>query len=70
MARDEFIKTLTGQIVGIIRYFDNGDQAAIGYPSMRILGYYRKNLDATTNLTGKILSRGNSVAALLYTEQN
>lgn len=64
--RDEYIRAITGQILGVIRTFDNGDQAALNYPGMQILGYYRKKQDVTTDLVGRILSRSNTVISLIY----
>ncbi len=68
--RDERIQTNTGKTIGIIRYSDNGDQIAFNYPEMRILGYYRKNLNVTTTLTGTIIARGNVVSALLFFDKD
>jgi len=64
--REEYIKTMSGQIVGIIRTAANGDKTALHYPSMRILGYYRASIDMTTNLYGKALNRGDSTTALIW----
>lgn len=64
--REEYIKTMSGQIVGIIRTASNGDKTAFQYPSMKILGYYRANIDMTTNLYGKALNRGDSTIALVW----
>ena len=68
--KDEYIKDRYGRTAGVIRYYDNGDQAALSYPAMQILGYYRKNRNITTNFTGTILAYGNIVAALLFTKIN
>lgn len=66
--RKEYIKTLTGHIIGIVEYHDNGDQAVYNYPANMCLGYYRKNIDQTQTRTGTFVSRGNTVTALLYSE--
>lgn len=64
---EEYIRDFTSQkIIGIIRTESNGDQVAIEYVTRRILGYYRKKINKTTDLFGRILSEGNSVASLLY----
>jgi len=70
MARqEEYIREFSGQILGIIQTDDNGDQTAIDFPSRKILGYYRKKYDYTTDFYGRIISRGNSVVGLIYKEK-
>lgn len=64
--KEEFIKTYTGQIIGVIRTAANGDKIAYSYPGRRILGYYRVKQDITTDLVGRVLSRGDSLASLFY----
>lgn len=63
---ENYIKTFSGKIVGIIRTLSNGDKVAIQYPSMRTLGYYRANMDATTDLCGRILNRGDSTVSIIW----
>lgn len=69
MAKEEFIKTFEGKILGIIETKSDGDQIARNFPGRQILGYYRKSQDVTTDFYGRIVARGNSVASLIYTEK-
>ena len=66
---EEYIRDFqTRQIIGILRTLKNGDVEARDFSSRRILGYYRKNLDATVDFFGRRLARGNCVASLIYTK--
>lgn len=58
--------TIEGHIIGYVQTLDNGDQVALSHPYRKILGYYRKSMDATTTLEGRIINRGNTVSALVY----
>lgn len=62
----EYIKNFDGSILGILETKANGDQVIRDFPGQRILGYYRKKEDHTTDFYGRILSRGNTVVSLLY----
>lgn len=64
--QEERIRDVSDRILGIIRTEDNGDRVAIEYPSMRVLGRYRKALDETQDLFGRVLSRGDTVINLLF----
>jgi predicted SnoaL-like aldol condensation-catalyzing enzyme len=64
--RDEYVKTISGKTVGIIRSLSNGDKVAIHYPSMRTLGYYRATTNMTTDLYGRLLNRGDSTMSLIW----
>lgn len=66
MSQEDFIREFNGQIIGIIKTEDNGDQMAMDFPGRRILGFYRKKYDHTTDFYGRITSRGNTVVSLIY----
>lgn len=66
MANEEYIREFSGKILGIIKTEDNGDQVAIDFPSRKVLGYYRKKYDHTTDFYGRIVARGNSVVQFIY----
>ena len=61
---EETIRTFSWQIIGYIKTLPNGDKEVRDF-SRRILGYYRKSQDTTTNFTGQILYRGDMSSALL-----
>lgn len=61
---EEYIRDFSKRIIGIIRTDSNGDQIAIDFATRKILGYYRKNLDHTTDFYGRILYKGNMVSSL------
>lgn len=69
--QEEFIKDYnTRRTIGILRTQANGDQVAIDFVTRRVLGYYRKQFDHTTDFLGRILSKGNSVVTLIYQNQS
>ena len=68
--KTEYIKSVTNLILGTIETNSNGDQIARIWPSRRIVGYYRAKRDITTDLLGRIISKGNSVVSLIYKEIN
>lgn len=61
---EETIRDYAGMIVGRIKTLPNGDKEVRNY-SYKLLGYYRKSRDVTTDITGRILFRGDMAAALL-----
>ena len=61
----EIIKDKNFRLLGYIDHLSNGDKVVT--TSMgSILGYYRKSLDITTNLTGSILARCDAAVCLLF----
>ena len=71
MMNEEYIRDYnTKQIIGIIRTENNGDQAAIDFATRKILGFYRASRDVTTDFIGRILTKGNTVVALIYKNLN
>lgn len=63
---EEYIKTFTGEILGIIETKDNGDQIARLFPGRQILGYYIKKQNHTTDFYGRVIANGNTVVSLIY----
>ena len=63
MAR-ETIKTWSGIILGYVDTEPNGDAVAKAFDG-RILGYYKKSNNMTTDFSGKFLYQGNCVTALI-----
>ena len=61
---EETIRTFGGQTIGYIKTLPNGDKEVTDFYH-RVLGYYRKSQDATTDFYGRILYRGDMSAALL-----
>ena len=59
------IHNFYGQPIGTIRIESNGDKQARDFYG-RILGYYRKDRNVTTDFYGRILYRGDMVASLLH----
>ena len=71
MMNEEYIRDYnTKQILGIIRTENNGDQTAIDFATRKILGFYRASRDVTTDFIGRILTKGNTVVALIYKNLN
>lgn len=64
--KQEYIRELNGNILGIIETDPNGNQTARDFPSYRILGYYNKQLNRTTTFLGQIVSQGNTVVQFIY----
>lgn len=65
MARTETIRDASYRNISIITYQDNGDIMVQDWESRKIVGYYRKSRDVTTDFYGKILARGNAVGMLI-----
>lgn len=63
---EEYIKDFNGRILGIIKTKPNGDKVAIDFPSRKILGYYQKQYDHTTDFIGRVISRGDTVVSFIY----
>lgn len=63
---EEYIKDFSGRILGIIKTETNGDKTAIDFPSRRVLGYYKKQYDHTTDFVGRVISRGDTVVSFIY----
>ena len=53
-----------GSCIGTIETTGNGDKVVKAF-SGRILGYYKRNQDVTTDFYGKILYKGDMASALL-----
>ena len=70
MKTEEYIKNFNGQILGIIETLDNGDQVARSFPLRQVLGFYRAKYNHTTDFLGRVLTRGNSVANLIFNDPN
>mgnify|MGYP004650998645 CR=1 FL=1 len=64
MDRKETVKDFHNRIIGYYIYKDNGDIEARDALN-KILGYYRRHTDTTTDAYNRILSRGNTIGSLL-----
>ena len=62
------IKDFAGKIIGYVAEDDKGNQRCTTFAG-KVLGYYDSKRDATVLYNGRIVSRGNSVSSLLYTEK-
>ena len=60
---EQTIKNRLGQVLGTIR--DEGDRQVARDFYGRIVGYYRKRDDVTTDENGLIVTRGNTLAGLI-----
>ena len=65
----EYIKDFSQKILGILETDANGNQTVRNFPGRQILGYYKKDRDVTTDFSGRIISRGNTVIALIYKDK-
>lgn len=63
--KSEYIKSFDKRIIGIIEYKDNGDKVARAFPSRKVLGFYEKELDHTTDFYHRVLTRGDTAVALI-----
>ena len=67
--KDEYIRDFQSRrIIGILRTLRNGDVEAREFSSRKVLGYYRKKLDITTDFYGRMLTKGNAASGLIYNE--
>lgn len=64
---EETIKDWNGWILGYVETKPNGDKVARDFYK-KILGYYRKSLDVTTDFFGRRLTKGDSCSSLVYAE--
>jgi hypothetical protein len=65
-ANEEIIRDYPSlKILGYVKTMPNGDQIAYNFQK-RILGYYRKKYNHTTDFNGRIVSGGNSVVSFIY----
>lgn len=63
---EEFIKEFSGKPIGIIKTLENGDKIALECPSRKVLGYYLKSQDVTTDILYRPLSKGDTLVSLIY----
>ena len=69
--KEEYIRDFqTRKIIGILRTLKNGDVEAREFDSRRILGYYRKDVDTTTDFYGRMVAKGNCVVGFIYDAHN
>ena len=69
--KEEYIRDFqTRKIIGILRHLKNGDIEAREFNSRRILGYYRKGVDTTTDFYGHMVAQGNCVVGFIYEAHN
>ena len=62
--KDELIRDFHGRIIGQLAYKPNGD-IEVKDSHNRILGYYIKNRNVTTDFYNRIVAQGNAVGMLL-----
>lgn len=69
--KEEYIRDFqTRKIIGILRTLKNGDVEAREFNSRRILGYYRKGVNTTTDFYGHMIAKGNCVVGFIYDAHN
>ena len=61
------VREYSGKIIGYIYVKENGDKTVKNF-SGKILGYYYADRDVTTDFYGKILTRGDTSSALLFSQ--
>ncbi len=66
----EYIKTFSGTILGSVKTLPNGDKEVRNYPEQRILSYYRKSLNRTTDFYGSVFSTGDTAVAFLFLDKS
>lgn len=65
-AKEEIIRDMPSlRILGYVRTQPNGDKIAFNFQK-RILGYYRAKYDHTTDFSGRIIAKGDTVVSLIY----
>ena len=61
----EYVKDFCGRILLVYEHASNGDITVKEYPSFKVLGYYKKSMNATTDYTGRVLYYGNAIGVFL-----
>ena len=61
----EMIRDVKGRVIGWLDTLHNGDIMVKDYAG-RVLGYYRKAQDMTTEYAGRFLNYGNTCVSLIY----
>ena len=64
MVREEIIRDFYGKIIGKLQYEPNGDITVRDFYN-RILGYYIKSRNVTTDFYKRVIANGNAVGMLL-----
>ena len=64
----EPVKEFSGRIIGFLETDAQGNQRLKDF-SGRILGTYDKNQDCTKEFSGRIITRGNTLLALLFSKK-
>lgn len=67
--KEQTIKDYYGKILGYIRTETNGDKTAFDF-YRRKLGSWDKKKDITKDWTGRIISKGDSLASLIVSGDN
>jgi hypothetical protein len=68
---EDYIRAFNSRlIIGIIRTLDNGDKEAIDFDTRKILGWYRKSRDVTTDFLGRMIAKGDCVTALIWNNKH
>ena len=65
MANEETIRNAYGQPIAIYEYSPNGDMKVIDWHTRKILGYYYKSRNVTTDFYGRVLYYGNVLGKLI-----
>ena len=68
--KEEKIRDFSGLIIGLVQTKDNGDKAALDFPSRLILGEYIKSQDHTIEFPSRqIVARGDTVVSFIYNKK-
>lgn len=70
MTQTQTIKDLYGRIIGYVEEDSNGDKTAYDF-YRRVVGRYKKNLNATQDFYGRIVAQGDiTVSQVMNTNPN
>lgn len=64
----EPVRDWTGRVLGFVETDKNGNQTVRNFGG-KVLAYYNKQRDWTTDFAGKVLSRGNTAISYIYLEK-
>ena len=65
MAQEQTIRDFYGRIIGFIITEPNGDKVARDF-YRRVVGRYDARRDVTVDFYGRVLTKGDTVASLIY----
>ena len=61
----EYIKDWQGRILGVVETDDKGNKTVRDFYNV-ILGFYKKDLNITTDFNGRMLTKGDTAVGLIF----